>query len=54
MDSIHGGLGNEGTIPFDQQYQLFASPEAITFPVQETERWKEKVIGEFTMIFFIF
>ncbi|KAG5566203.1 hypothetical protein RHGRI_001966 [Rhododendron griersonianum] len=46
VDSIHGGSGYEGVegmTPLDQQYQLFASPEAITFPVQETGRWKEKI-----------
>ncbi|XP_058227891.1 callose synthase 3 [Rhododendron vialii] len=43
VDSVYGGSGYEGMTPLDQQYQLFASPEAITFPVQETERWKEKI-----------
>ncbi|KAI8573091.1 hypothetical protein RHMOL_Rhmol01G0251800 [Rhododendron molle] len=43
VDSIHGGSGYEGMTPLDQQYQLFASPEAIMFPVQETGRWKEKI-----------
>ena len=46
VDSIHGGSGHEGMTPLDQQYQLFASAGAINFPVQETEAWKEKVIGE--------
>ena len=42
VDSIHGGSGFE--IPFDQQYQLFASAGAINFPIDPiTEAWKEKV-----------
>ncbi|GMN26651.1 hypothetical protein TIFTF001_001365 [Ficus carica] len=41
-DSIHGGSGLE--IPFDQQYQLFASAGAINFPIDPaTEAWKEKI-----------
>ncbi|KAK6164246.1 hypothetical protein DH2020_001110 [Rehmannia glutinosa] len=43
LDSIHGGSGNEGMVPLDQQYQLFASAGAIKFPAPETEAWKEKI-----------
>lgn len=44
LDSIHGGLGHEGMVPLDQQYQLFASAGAIKFPTPESEAWKEKVM----------
>ncbi|KAF7847605.1 hypothetical protein BT93_L2796 [Corymbia citriodora subsp. variegata] len=45
VDSIHGGSGNDGITPLDQQYQLFASAGAITFPVVEVqlEAWQEKI-----------
>ncbi|KAF4374958.1 hypothetical protein G4B88_004709 [Cannabis sativa] len=43
VDSIHGGSGFEGSIPLDQQYQLFASAGAINFPIDLTEQWKEKI-----------
>ncbi|KAK2977668.1 hypothetical protein RJ640_015665 [Escallonia rubra] len=43
VDSIHGGSGNEGMTPLDQQYQLFASAGAIIFPTPESEAWKEKI-----------
>ncbi|CAA0815271.1 Callose synthase 3 [Striga hermonthica] len=43
LDSINGGLGQEGNVPFDQQYQLFASAGAIKFPIPDSEAWKEKV-----------
>ncbi|PON83904.1 Glycosyl transferase [Trema orientale] len=44
VDSSHGGFGNEGMIPLEQQYQLFASAGAINFPINPlTEAWKEKI-----------
>ncbi|GFP79995.1 callose synthase 3 [Phtheirospermum japonicum] len=43
LDSIHGGSGHEGPVPFDQQYQLFASAGAIKFPTPESEALKEKI-----------
>lgn len=43
VDSIHGGSGQEGMTPLDQQHQLFASAGAIKFPTRQTEAWKEKV-----------
>ncbi|KAK6925713.1 1,3-beta-glucan synthase subunit FKS1-like, domain-1 [Dillenia turbinata] len=45
LDSIHGGAGQEGMIPLEQQYQLFASDGAIKFPddIMTEEAWKEKI-----------
>lgn len=43
VDSIHGGSGQEGMTPLDQQHQLFASAGAIKFPTRQSEAWKEKV-----------
>ncbi|PIA48642.1 hypothetical protein AQUCO_01400908v1 [Aquilegia coerulea] len=45
LDVLHQGpYGRyEGMTPLDQQVQLFASPGAIKFPIEETEAWKEKV-----------
>ncbi|KAL3637979.1 Callose synthase 3 [Castilleja foliolosa] len=43
LESIHGGSGNEGMLPLDQQYQLFVSACAIKFPAPETEAWKGKI-----------
>ncbi|KAL5539883.1 hypothetical protein UlMin_043582 [Ulmus minor] len=51
VDSIHGGSGNEGMVPLDQQYQLFASAGAIRFPINpETEAWKEKIKRLFLLL----
>lgn len=54
LDSIHGGSGHEGMVPFDQQYQLFASAGAIKFPAPQSEAWKEKVyrVELYTLVFF--
>ncbi|KAK1390765.1 1,3-beta-glucan synthase [Heracleum sosnowskyi] len=43
VDSIHGGSGQEGMTPLDQQHQLFASAGAIKFPTRQSEAWKEKI-----------
>ncbi|KAK4780638.1 hypothetical protein SAY87_016744 [Trapa incisa] len=42
LDSVHGV--NEGMVPIDQQYQLFASSGAIRFPIDHvTDAWEEKI-----------
>ncbi|XP_042488374.1 callose synthase 3-like isoform X2 [Macadamia integrifolia] len=42
--SHSGSYGRqEGMTPHDQQKQLFASPGAIRFPIEDTEAWKEKI-----------
>ncbi|XP_043691050.1 callose synthase 3-like isoform X2 [Telopea speciosissima] len=45
QESSHGGSygRQEGMTPLDQQKQLFASPGAIRFPIEDTEAWKEKI-----------
>ncbi|KAM7497427.1 hypothetical protein LguiA_021841 [Lonicera macranthoides] len=50
VDSIHGGSGQEGMTPLDQQYQLFASAGAINFPTAESEAWKEKIKRLFLLL----
>ncbi|KAK4773562.1 hypothetical protein SAY87_028581 [Trapa incisa] len=42
LDSVHGV--NEGMVPIEQQYQLFASAGAIRFPIDHmTDAWQEKI-----------
>lgn len=45
LDSSHGGIYGrlDESTPFEKQYQLFASPEAIRFPAPVSEAWTEKI-----------
>lgn len=45
LDSSHANSNamNEGITPLDNVHQLFASKEAIKFPVPVSDAWTEKV-----------